>query len=76
MPRPGPRRPVTALRLSVEGLAHIDRRALEEGLTIRGGEPNRSEMIRLMLAYASAHMPKGWRPKPAPGVRLQGEDHG
>lgn len=62
MPRPGPRRPLVAVRLSEAGRDHIDARALEEGLTIRKGEPNRSEMIRLMLAYASAHMPKGWRP--------------
>lgn len=77
MPRPGPRRPVTALRLSVEGLAHIDRRALDEGLTIREGEPNRSEMIRLMLAYASAHMPRGWRPAPkAETPPTEGQDRG
>lgn len=62
MPRPGPRRPLVAIRMSEPGIAHIDRRALDEGLTIRDGEPNRSEMMRLMLAYASAHMPKGWRP--------------
>jgi hypothetical protein len=62
MPRPGPRRPIVALRLSDAGIEHIDERALAEGLTIRGGEPNRSEMARLMLAYASAYMPKGWRP--------------
>lgn len=63
MPRPGPRRPLVALKLSEADIAHIDPRALDEGITIRNGEPNRSEMIRLMLAYASAHMPKGWRPK-------------
>jgi hypothetical protein len=50
------------MRLSGAGLAWIDQRALAEGLTIRGGEPNRSELVRLALAYASAHMPKGWRP--------------
>lgn len=63
MPRTGPRRPVTALRLSVEGLAYIDQRALDEGLTIRNGEPNRSEMMRILIAYAAGNMPKGWRPK-------------
>lgn len=63
MPRPGPRRPAVALKLSEQGIAWIDQRALDEGLTIRGGEPNRSEMIRFMLAYASAHMPKRWRPQ-------------
>lgn len=64
MPRTGPRRPITALRLSAEGLAHVDQRALDEGITIRGGEPNRSEMLRIMLAYAAQNMPKGWRPRP------------
>jgi hypothetical protein len=62
MPRTGPRRPMVGVKLSEEGIAHIDQRALDEGFTIRGGEPNRSEMVRLMLAYASQNMPKGWRP--------------
>lgn len=48
--------------MDAEGLARIDRRALDEGLTIRRGEPNRSEMIRLATAYGLAHMPAGWRP--------------
>ena len=68
MPRPGPRRPVVALRLSAQGIAHLDRRALDEGLTIRDGEPNRSEMARIYMAYAAQHMPKGWRPAQAPSV--------
>lgn len=55
MPRPGPRRPLVAIRLSDQGIAHVDQRAEAEGV-------NRSEMIRLMLAFASAKMPKGWRP--------------
>lgn len=62
MPRTGPRRPMVGVKLSEDGISHIDARALDEGFTIRGGEPNRSEMIRVMLAYASQHMPKGWRP--------------
>jgi hypothetical protein len=62
MPRPGPRRPNTTLRLSVEDIEWTDQRALDEDLTIRGGEPNRSEMLRLMWAYAQRYMPKGWRP--------------
>lgn len=53
---------MVGVKLSEDGIAHIDQRALDEGLTIRGGEPNRSEMVRLMLAYASQNMPKGWRP--------------
>lgn len=62
MPRPGPRRTAVAVRLSAETIAWLDQRALDEQLTIRGGEPNRSEMARLALAYAAQHMPKGWRP--------------
>jgi hypothetical protein len=54
MPRPGPRRPLVAIRLSESDIAHIDQRAEEEA------EGVRSEMIRRMLAYASKHMPKGW----------------
>lgn len=49
MPRPGPRRPTFTLRLSEQGLAELDRRALAAGLTIRDGQPNRSEMARRML---------------------------
>lgn len=55
MPRPGPRRPLVALRLSEQGIARIDQRAAEAGVT-------RSEMMRRMLAYAAAHMPAGWKP--------------
>ena len=57
MPRPGPRRPLVAIRLSESGIAHIDQRAAAEADGVR------SEMIRRMLAYAALHMPKGWRPK-------------
>lgn len=53
MPRPGPRRPYVAVRLSAEGLAHIDAEAERRGL-------NRSEMMRLMLSYAEAKMPTNW----------------
>jgi hypothetical protein len=62
MPRPGPRRPGVTVRLSEPGRDWIDQRARDEGLTIRNGDPNRSEMIRLALAYAQRHMPEGWRP--------------
>lgn len=50
------------IRLSEAGRAWLDRRALAEGLTIRSGEPNRSEIARIAFAYAQRHMPKGWRP--------------
>lgn len=62
MPRPGPRRPYVALRLSDDGLAWIDQEATRRKIVKGDGEPNRSEMMRIMLAYASAHMPKGWKP--------------
>lgn len=56
MPRPGPRRPLIALRLGTDGLAHIHQRAVNET------DGNQSEMIRRMLAYATTHMPRGWVP--------------
>jgi len=56
MPRPGPRRPLVAIRLSERGIAHIDQRAKEET------DGSRSEMMRRMLAYAAGRMPKGWKP--------------
>lgn len=55
MPRPGPRRPLVALRMSDEGVAHVDKLAAAAAVT-------RSEMIRRMLAYAAAKMPRGWKP--------------
>lgn len=50
-------------KLADREIAVVDKRALAEGLTIRGGEPNRSELIRLALLYALQHMPPGWRPE-------------
>lgn len=64
MPRPGPRRRLVALKLDDEAIADVDARAVAEGLTIRGGQPNRSEMLRLAIAYGMRHMPEGWRPEP------------
>ena len=45
-PRPGPRRPLIAIRLSESGLSYIDELAEEEA------DGNRSEMIRHLLAEA------------------------
>lgn len=67
MPRPGPRRPFVVFRLSQSGIDCVDRRAREEGLLKGDGEPNRSEMLRILLAYAIWKMPRGWRPKEAGG---------
>lgn len=50
-PRPGPRRPLVAIRLGQNGLDWIDTEAARRGV-------NRSEMIRQMLAYAQQHMPR------------------
>jgi len=62
MPRPGPRKPNVVLRLDQDDIDWFDRRALIEEFTIRHGEPNRSEVMRLALCYARRHMPVGWRP--------------
>jgi len=51
----GPVRPQVAVRLSEVGREHIDERAAVRGV-------KRSEMVRIMLAYASAKMPKDWTP--------------
>lgn len=67
MPWPGPRRSLVGIKLSGADIEHIDRRAHEEVPLKGNGEPNRSEMIRRMLAYAFAHMPKGWHPPDHPG---------
>jgi hypothetical protein len=55
MPRPGPRRPLVAIRLATDEIAWLDQRAEAEGL-------NRSEVVRRALAYARKHMPADWRP--------------
>ena len=47
----GPRRPQLAIRVNIKGIEEIDKRAAASGV-------KRSEMARLMLAYASTHMPK------------------
>lgn len=47
MPRPGPRRPIVAVRLSEAGIQQVDALAEAEGV-------NRSEMIRLLLTEAVA----------------------
>jgi hypothetical protein len=49
-----PRAPVT-IRLSARGLATLDARAARDHRT-------RSDMARLLLAFAVEHMPDGWRP--------------
>lgn len=65
MPRTGPRRPSIALRLGTEILDKVDSRANDEGLSKGNGEPNRSELIRRMIDFSLAEMPKGWGEAPA-----------
>lgn len=48
-------RPLAQARISPEGSDAIDTRAQTERL-------DRSDMIRVMLAYAHERMPAGWRP--------------
>lgn len=54
MPRTGPRRPQLAIRLSAEAITALDQLAVDEGKLKPNGDPNRSEMARLLLAH-------GWR---------------
>ncbi|MEV0772731.1 hypothetical protein [Nocardia salmonicida] len=63
MPRPGPRRPVLALRMSDDQIATQDNQAIAEDLLTEQGEPNRSELIRIMVEYARETMPAGRRPE-------------
>lgn len=63
MPRTGPRRGMVAFKATDDEVAEYDRQALAEGFVIRNGEPNRSELIRLWLAYARQNIPQGWRPE-------------
>lgn len=49
-------------RLARSAIEYIDRLAVEEGVVLRDGKPNRSEMIRLLLAFALRNWKRGWRP--------------
>jgi hypothetical protein len=60
--RPKPARWLVAFRLARSAVEHIDNLAREEGVVYRDGRPNRSEMLRILLAYAVRHRPRGTRP--------------
>lgn len=62
MPRTGPRRPQVAFRLAEPVADYVDQLALAEGLVKGDGQPNRSAMLRLLLAFAVEHWRPGWRP--------------
>jgi hypothetical protein len=53
MPRTGPRRPLIAVRLSQDEIDWLDTVAAQR-------EANRSETLRLALAYAREHMPRDY----------------
>jgi hypothetical protein len=61
--RTGPRRRLAGFRISDEAFDWLDKRAEDEELIKPDGSPNRSELMRIMFAYASVNMPKDWRPK-------------
>jgi hypothetical protein len=61
--RTGPRRRLVGFRLTDQAILWLDDRAKEEGLVRDDGQPNRSELMRRLFAYAAANMPKGWRPR-------------
>lgn len=49
-------------RASWRAVDVIEQLARDEGVVDEGGEPNRSEMIRILLAYALRNWKRGWRP--------------
>lgn len=56
MPRSGPLRKFVGIKLSDDERAAIDKRAEDEGV-MWAGQPNTSEMIRRLCAWALEHMP-------------------
>lgn len=57
---PGPRREIVQSRIDGDEITEIDKRAESEGLLLPRGKPNRSEMIRRLIAFGLKHMPPGW----------------
>lgn len=51
------------LRMSDDQIAALDAQAVGEQLLTKQGEPNRSELIRIMVEYARENMPQSWRPE-------------
>jgi hypothetical protein len=49
-------------RASWAAIDTIETLARDEGIVDEDGEPNRSEMIRILLAFALRHWRQGWRP--------------
>lgn len=49
--------------MSDDQIAALDAQAVGEQLLTKQGEPNRSELIRIMVEYARENMPQSWRPE-------------
>ncbi|MEV4155394.1 hypothetical protein AB0J48_20425 [Nocardia salmonicida] len=49
--------------MSDDQIVALDDQAIAEELLTKQGEPNRSELIRIMVEYARENMPAGWRPE-------------
>ncbi len=58
----GKERQPVYFRASKPAIRTLEQLAADEGVLDQHGRPNRSEMIRILLAYAVRHRPKGWRP--------------
>lgn len=52
-----------AVRFTLEQIDQLDWQAIDERLITPSGEPNRSDLIRLLIVYARGNMPEGWRPE-------------
>lgn len=63
MPRPNLGRRPVQVRLTPEEIDSLDWRANEERLVTNAGDPNRSDLVRVLIAYGLASMPPGWRPE-------------
>lgn len=55
-------RRIVGFLISWAAVDAIEQLARDEGVVDEDGEPNRSEMIRILLAYALRHWKRGWRP--------------
>ena len=51
----------------------LGERALHEEFVKGDGEPNRSDLIRVLLDYGLANMPQYWRPPPMPRRNPEGD---
>ncbi|MFG1846745.1 hypothetical protein [Micromonospora carbonacea] len=58
----GKERQPVYFRASKPAIGILEQLAHDEGVLDRHGNPNRSEMIRILLAYALRHWKRGWRP--------------